>query len=262
MDKPTRMEKITSTQNERVKLARSLQERPRARRKHMRIAVEGTRLVRDAWERGARPDFVLYDPDTADATLIKQMTKARVSLLAVSPEVMAHVSDTEQPQGIVSVFPLPVPPLPKTPRRVLICDAIGDPGNMGGLLRSAAAAGVDVAVLSPDCADPYNPKALRAGMGAHFRLPVVEASWTEITTFCEDLAVYAADAGGALAYDAVDWTQRWALIVGSEAHGLSAPAQALATAQINIPMAAQTESLNAMVAASIILFEAARQVRK
>lgn len=256
------MELITSIQNERVKLARSLQEKARARRKHMRIAVEGTRLVRDAWGRGGRPDFVLYDPDTADAALVKQMTKARVNMLPVNAEVMAHVSDTEQPQGIVAVFPLPVPPMHKTPRRVLICDAINDPGNLGGLLRSAAAAGVEMAVLSPDCADPYNPKALRAGMGAHFRLPVVEATWTEIGAYCEDLAVFAADAEGAQDYDKVDWTQRWALIVGNEAHGLSEKALALAKTQIRIPMAAQTESLNAMVAASIILFEAARQVRK
>lgn len=256
------MEPIVSLQNERVKLARSLQERPRARRKHMQIAVEGTRLVRDAWGRGRRPEFVLYDPDTADATLVAQMTKARINMLPVNAEVMAYVSDTEQPQGIVAVFPLPVPPLPKHPRRVLICDAIGDPGNMGGLLRSAAAAGVEVAILSPDCADPYNPKALRAGMGAHFRLPVVEAQWMEIGVFCEELAVYAADASGADHYDGVDWTKPWALIVGSEAHGLSEKARALATGLIRIPMAADTESLNAMVAASVILFEAARQGRK
>ncbi len=256
------MELITSIQNERVKLVRTLQEKARARRKHMRIAVEGTRLVRDAWGRGSRPDFVLYDPDAADTALVNKMTKARVNMIAVSAEVMAHACDTEQPQGIVGVFPLPVPPMPRKPRRVLICDTINDPGNMGGLLRSAAAAGVDVAILSPDCADPYNPKALRAGMGAHFRLPVVEATWTEIGTFCEELSVYAADADGTQDYDHVDWTQRCALIVGSEAHGLSAAAQALAKTQIRIPMAAQTESLNAMVAASIILFEAARQARK
>ena len=256
------MDVITSLQNERVKLARSLQERPRARRKYMMIAVEGTRLVRDAWGRGRRPEFVLYDPETADTTLISQMIKARLSMLAVSAEIMAYVSDTEQPQGIVAVFPLPVPPMPKNPRRVLICDAIGDPGNMGGLLRSAAAAGVEVVLLSPDCADPYNPKALRAGMGAHFRLPVVEATWQEIATFCEEITVFAADAEGAQDYDAIDWTQRWALIVGNEAHGLGEKAQELATAKIRIPMAAETESLNAMVAASIILFEAARQGRK
>lgn len=255
------MEPITSLQNERVKLARSLQERPRARRKHHRIAVEGTRLVRDAWGRGSRPDFVMYDPDTADKTLVAQMTKARVNMISVNAEVMAYISDTEQPQGIVGVFPLPVPPMPKNPRRVLICDGINDPGNLGGLLRSAAAAGIDVAILSPDCADPYNPKALRAGMGAHFRLPVAEAAWTEIAAFCEELDVFAADAGGEAAYTDVDWTRKWALIVGNEAHGLSESALAMTKTQIRIPMAADTESLNAMVAASVILFESARQGR-
>lgn len=255
------MEIITSLQNERVKLARGLQERPRARRKHMRIAVEGARLVRDAWQRGSRPDFVLYTPGDSDEALIAQMAKARVTTLAVSAEVMQHVSDTQSPQGIVGVFPLPVPPLPKNPRRVLICDALGDPGNLGGLLRSAAAAGVDLAILAPGCADPYNPKALRAGMGAHFRLPVVEATWAEIAGYCEPLNLYAADAEGEADYDAVDWLKPWGVIVGSEAHGLSVEATQLAATRIAIPMAAATESLNAMVAASIILFEAARQHR-
>ncbi|MBK9124115.1 MAG: RNA methyltransferase [Chloroflexi bacterium] len=255
------MDIITSLQNERVKLTRGLQERPRTRRKHMRIAVEGARLVRDAWERGSRPDFVLYTPGDSDEALVAKMTKARVTTLAVSAEVMQHVSDTQSPQGIIGVFPLPMPPLPKHPRHVLICDALGDPGNLGGLLRSAAAAGADLAILAPGCADPYNPKALRAGMGAHFRLPVVEATWVEIAGYCEPLTLYAADAEGEAAYDAVDWLKPWGLIVGSEAHGLSADAANLAAKQIAIPMSAATESLNAMVAASIILFEAARQTR-
>ncbi|NOG51748.1 MAG: RNA methyltransferase [Chloroflexi bacterium] len=119
----------------------------------------------------------------------------------------------------------------------------------------------DLAILAPGCADPYNPKALRAGMGAHFRLPVVEATWAEIAGYCEALTLYAADAEGDAAYDAVNWLKPWGLIVGSEAHGLSADAANLASKQIAIPMAAATESLNAMVAASIILFEAARQGR-
>ncbi len=126
----------------------------------------------------------------------------------------------------------------------------------------AAAAGVDLAILAPGCADPYNPKALRAGMGAHFRLPVVEATWAEIAGYCAPLTLYAADAEGEANYDAVDWLKPWGVIVGSEAHGLSADATQLAATRVAIPMAAATESLNAMVAASIILFEAARQHRQ
>lgn len=252
---------ISSIQNERVKLANSLQQRPRARRKHLKIAVEGDRLLADALERGQRPEFVLYTPGDADEALLTSFRKMRVPLLAVSAQVMQHVSATESPQGMVGVLPLPFPPLPQNPRRVLILDAVADPGNVGGILRTAAASGVQVCVLSPGCADPYNPKALRAGMGAHFRLPVVEAEWGEIAGYAENLTVLAADASGS-SYTELDWTQPWALIVGSEAHGLSPRAQELAFAKVGIPMAAETESLNAMVAASVLLFEAARQLRR
>lgn len=256
------MEPIISLQNERVKLAHTLQQRPRARRKHMKIAVEGDRLLRDALDRRQRPEFVLYTVEGADEKLVTILNKMKVPTLPVNEEVMRHVSATEEPQGIVGIFPIPIPPMPKKASRVLILDALGDPGNVGGLLRSAAASGVEVVILSPNCADPYNPKALRAGMGAHFRLPVIEAEWGEIIGYLEGLTVCAADAGGESDYDQTDWTGRWALIVGSEAHGLSARAREVATRLVRIPMAAQTESLNAMVAAAVILFEAARQNRK
>lgn len=252
---------ITSLQNERVKLAHTLQHRPRSRRKHLKIVVEGDRLLRDALDRRQKPDFVLYTPEGANEKLIDILTRNKAILLPVSAEVMAHVSATEEPQGILGVFPIPMPPLPKRPRRVVIFDSMGDPGNVGGLLRSAAGAGVDVAILSPNCADPYNPKALRAGMGAHFRLPVVEASWEDIVGYIEGLTVFAADASGTVDYDRADWTGRWALIIGSEAHGLSEKAREVATQLVRIPMAAETESLNAMVAAAVILYEAARQAR-
>ena len=93
------MELITSIQNERVKLVRTLQDKARARRKHMRIAVEGTRLVRDAWGRGSRPDFVRYDPDAADTALVNKMTKARVNrdvLLPAIKEEMAELLASEE----------------------------------------------------------------------------------------------------------------------------------------------------------------------
>ena len=129
---------------------------------------------------------------------------------------------------------------------------------MGAILRTAAAAGVDVVILSPGCTDPYNPKVLRSGMGAHFRIPIVEASWEEIEAYCETHAIYAAAGGGTTDYTAVDWTQPWGLIIGSEAHGVGQQATELADALIYIPMANETESLNASIAAAVILFEAKR----
>lgn len=249
---------ITSTSNEKVKLAQALQTRARARRKEGKIALEGVRLVRDALQAGQRPEFVLVTPDMTDAGLLALLDERRVEPLPVTDEVMRSVSETEQPQGVLAVFPMPQPQLPATLARVLILDAVRDPGNMGTMLRTAAAAGVEAVLLSPDSADPYNPKALRGGMGAHFRVPIAEMDWSAIASACDGMNVYLADGGGDLRYDAADWSRPWALIIGGEAHGAGDEARALATARVSIPMAAATESLNAAVAAGVILFEAAR----
>ncbi len=249
---------ITSLQNDRVKLAHGLLTGAKSRRKLGKIALEGARLINDALQAGYLPDFILYDPDSAS---FRSLSVAQDALLEVSPEVIRHVSATEQPQGVIGVFPLPTPTLPSLLRRVLILDALGDPGNLGTILRSAAAAGVQAVLLAPGCVDPYNDKALRGGMGAHFRVPVINQSWDKIAVTCTDLPVYLADMQGDLAYDSADWSNGWALIVGSEAHGASEQASALAHQRVFIPMAAETESLNAASAAAVILFEAARQRR-
>jgi RNA methyltransferase, TrmH family len=248
---------ITSTQNNRVKLVAALQTQAKSRRKEAKIALEGMRLVRDAIESGQSPDFVLYTPDLNGLTL-----DPGTEAIPVTNEVMRHVSDTQQPQGIIGVFPMPEPSLPEKPERILILDAIRDPGNLGTILRAAAAAGVQAAILSPDCVDVYNPKVLRAGMGAHFRLPIAELPWERIAVYCQPLQLYLADSRGDVAYDAADWSTPWALIIGSEAHGVGAEAERLAKSRLYIPMAAETESINAAVAAGIILFEAARQRKR
>lgn len=249
---------ITSPQNERVKLAHALQTQAKTRRKEGKMALEGVRLVRDALERGLTPEFILYDPDAADIDAIVGATHA-LPLHAVTPDIIRHVSSTETPQGIVGVFPIIAPALPETPERVLILDNLRDPGNLGTILRTTAAAGVEMVLLSPGCADAYNPKALRGGMGAHFRIPILEASWARIAVYCRNLTVYLAAMQGDVPYDGADWRRAWALIVSSEAHGESEEAAALASQRVYIPMANETESLNAAVAAGIILFEAARQ---
>lgn len=249
---------ITSLQNDRVKLAHGLITGTKSRRKLGKVALEGVRLIRDALDAGYLPEFILYNPDAVD---ISAFDLSADLLLDASPEVIRHVTATEQPQGIVAVFPMPAPNLPGTPRRVLILDALRDPGNLGTILRTATAAGVDAVLLAPGCVDPYNDKALRGGMGAHFRVPVAPQKWDEIAAYCAGLVVYLADMDGDVAYDAADWAHGWALIVGSEAHGASESAAALARQRVYIPMAAETESLNAASAAAVILFEAARQSR-
>ncbi|MCU0511218.1 MAG: RNA methyltransferase [Anaerolineae bacterium] len=249
---------ITSLQNTRVKLAAALQKSARARRQERKIPLEGARLIRDALLCGHVPDFVLYDLQTADYELVAALQATRAVLMPAAPDVIKHASETQQPQGMIAVFPLPMPRMPRQPGRILILDAVREPGNMGTLLRTAAAAGVEVVLLAPECVDPYNPKVLRAGMGAHFRLPLVEAAWTEIATYCEAVTVYLAAGDAEQPYSAVDWRSPHALIIGNEAHG-ARPAARLNATRIAIPMAAGTESLNAAMAATVILFEAQRQ---
>ncbi len=216
--------------------------------------LEGARLVQDVLAQGHQPDFIFYTEGTPKPSI-------EAEILSVTSDVMRHMSDTEQPQGIIGVFPLPAYDLPDQPHQVLVLDSLRDPGNLGTILRTAAGAGVQLVVLSPDCVDPYNPKVLRAGMGAHFRVPLVTLDWTAIKDYCRNLAIYLAASTGALQYDQVDWSQPHALIIGSEAHGASAVALALATQQVYIPMSHATESINAAVAAGVFLFEAQRQRR-
>lgn len=244
---------ITSPQNERLKRARLLLREAKTRRKHGQIALEGARLVQDALTSGQTPDYILYNPE--------QHTPDDPSWLAVAPDVFKSIGMTEQPQGVIGVFAAPAVRVPDALSRVLILDAVRDPGNLGTTLRTAAASGVDLVILAPGCVDLYNDKALRAGMGAHFRLPVIEQSWDAIRETCAELPAFLADMQGDLPYDRVDWRQPHSLIIGGEAHGASADARALAVARAFIPMARDTESLNAATAAAVLLFEVARQRR-
>jgi TrmH family RNA methyltransferase len=177
----------------------------------------------------------------------------------VTDEVMAACADTQTPQGVLAVVPFIG--LNPRPGLLLILDAIRDPGNLGTILRSAESAGVGQVLLSPGTVDLYNPKVVRGAMGAHFRLPVFSRDWPDIGQAASGRAVWLADAAGDTTYDAVDWTRPSALIVGGEAFGAGEEAEQLATGRVSIPMPGGAESLNAAMAATVILFEAARQHR-
>jgi TrmH family RNA methyltransferase len=177
----------------------------------------------------------------------------------VSETVIAACSDTQTPQGVLAVVPFVS--LEPRPGLLLILDGIRDPGNLGTILRSAESAGVGQVLLAPGTVDPYNPKVVRGAMGAHLRLPVHSQDWPTIGKRAGDRAVWLADAASETAYHEVDWTRPCALIVGGEAFGTGQEATELATGRVSIPMTGGTESLNAAMAATIILFEAARQRR-
>jgi RNA methyltransferase, TrmH family len=255
---------ISSLHNERVKFVHALQTQGKTRRKERRCVLEGVRLIGDAIAIGVQPDLVLYTEDaiTGDqpaARLIAGLRDSGAVCIEVTPDVMAHVSDTQSPQGIVAVVPLPELTPPANPDLILVLDGVADPGNMGTILRTAAAAGVDSVVLAPHCVDPFNPKVLRGGMGAHFRIPLARKSWSDISRDYADMPFYLADARGTVPYYAVDWILPTALIVGGEARGADSQAAVVAQKVISIPMDNQIESLNAAIATGVILFEIRRQ---
>ena len=254
---------ITSAQNERVKYIRSLARR-RVRQREGRFVVEGTRLVSEVVRAGVRPALLFYTQAWAETPegqhVLSSLPPPQEGDWLVSEAVLAACADTQTPQGVVAV--LPWVETPPRPGLILILDCLRDPGNLGTILRSAEAAGVGLVCLAPGTVDPYNPKVVRGAMGAHFRLPLVSLDWPAIAERVAGRAVWLADAAGEVAYDAVDWTRPSALIVGGEAAGVGPDASALATGRVSIPMVGGAESLNAAMAATVLLFEAARHQRQ
>lgn len=253
---------ITSAQNARVKLVRALSGRAKDRREEHAFIAEGVRLVEEARRAGWPFRFVLHTGDLGvrGGELLRTLASAGVATDEVDEQLFRTLTDTENPQGILAVLEEHTVPSPGKPDFVLILDAIRDPGNMGTLLRSADAAGAQAVWLAPDCADAFSPKVMRAGMGAHFRIPVQSMSWAAIEGLVRShsLNAWLADMDGASCWD-TDLRKPLALIIGGEAQGAGEQAQALARSSIRIPMRGNIESLNAAVAGSILLFEARRQ---
>lgn len=196
--------------------------------------------------------------------LLAELAAGDTALWQVSPEVMQALADTVTPQGIAAVVPMAAPDVARAREAglLLILDNLRDPGNLGTVLRTARAAGVEAVALSAGCVDLYAPKVVRAGMGAHFRLAVLPGlAWAEIASLATGRQVLLADARGELTPWQVNWRQPTALIIGNEAHGASPEARALAPCGVRLPMEADMESLNAAIAAAVFMFEAQRQRR-
>ncbi len=254
---------ITSLRNEKVRLVRALQTRRKARLREGCLVVEGVRLGEEALRAGVLPRFVLHTAasraNERATALITAWTEKGVPCYEVSAEVMEACSATETPPGVLAVVSIPSTPPPAEPTFVLVLDRVRDPGNLGTILRTALAAGVDWVVLAPGTVDPTNPKVVRAGAGAHFRLPFARLGWKAIGRAVAGYRIYLAAARGERPYTEVDWSGRVALVVGGEAAGAGEQARALAETTVFIPMAPGVESLNVAVATGVLLFEAARQ---
>ncbi len=253
---------ITSPKNPKIQWVRDLQRRARARRDSGAFVVEGVRLVEESAEAGLEPQLVLYSDDLSPRgnALVERFKRRQMPVEEVDARTLRAASETQTPQGLLAVLPLSAQPLPPQPNLLLVLDAVRDPGNLGAILRTAAAAGADGALLAPGTADAYAPKVVRAAMGAHFRLPVLQLPWDEIAAHLQSAGsrVFLAAAGSGVPYTQADFRPPMALIVGGEAEGAGPQAMALADETVRIPMPGRADSLNAAVAAGILLFEMVR----
>jgi len=251
---------ITSNQNSKLKLVRALLGRAKERREANAFVVEGIRLIEEAVTAGWKFQFALYSDGLNERgqDLIKVLIAHRIDVEEVAGDLLQKVSDTEMPQGILAVLEFTSLKIPASPNFILIPDQIRDPGNLGTLIRSAAAAGVQAILLPDETTDAFAPKVVRAGMGAHFRVPIHTLTWDEIRERTKDLQVLVADMDGPSCWE-TNLNRPLALIVGGEAEGVSPEGRKLATQKISIPMAGNVESLNAGVAGSVLMFEVVRQ---
>ena len=254
---------IASLKNDRVRYVQSLQKRRRVRQRERRFVFEGVRLVEEAVRAGIAPTLVFYTEATTASDrggrLLESLQEMGVATFAVSQAVLDACSDTETPQPILAVLPIPDLPRPRHPTLTLIADAVRDPGNLGTMLRTALAAGVEQVILAPGTVDATNPKAVRAAMGAHLHVPIASLRWQAIAQVVQGADVWLAAAGSEVAYTTVDWTRPLALIVGGEGAGAGDHARELAQGPVSIPTASEVESLNTAIATAVILFEVRRQ---
>jgi len=239
---------ITSKDNPRVRRWAKLVRDARLRRAERRAIVEGPHLVPLA-----KPIVLLVSESGKENREIQEILRGR-EFLVLADKVLKAIVDVDSPQGVAAEIEIPAPGRVSAP--AVFLEGVQDPGNVGAILRSAAAFGIGSAVLDPGCADPWSPKVLRAGMGAHFSLSIRETKdlAAEVAGFpgkvlCA-VARHGIDPGTADLSGPVAW------LLGGEGQGVSQALRKLASAEVTIPMAGGTESLN-VAAAAAILFHAA-----
>lgn len=251
------MQRIDSKQNATIKRLVSLKT-AKGRKTNNQYPIEGARLVREAAEMDMPLDVLAVEEDAVDAygDIIQYAQGLNVPVLMVPDSIMDRLCDTTNPQGIYAALPLPDNRLDAGAKRILALDGVSDPGNMGTMLRSAAAFGIADVLVGEGCVDVFSPKCVRAGMGAHFRLRFqLPDDLAEILDAykCRGYDIIGASVDGDETLPALKDTI--VCVIGSEAHGLSDSVMARCTSLYRIPMTAQIESLNAAVAAGILMFQ-------
>lgn len=253
------MKRITSRDNPLFKQLKKLSESGRERHKTGQMLLDGAHLIEAYMQAFGEPELLIVSNAelAADALhLLQDMLDSRQVMLMGN--LFAEISPVTSPTGILALVKIPSLPVPKEPQFAVLLEDIQDPGNLGSILRSAAAAGVEVAYLSAGCADVWSPKTLRGGQGAQFAIPVVEkADLVEVSTEFRGTLLAASLKGESLY--SMDLTGPIAFVFGNEGAGLSGDMLSASTHRVRIPMPGNAESLNAAAAAAICLFERVRQ---
>lgn len=267
---------ITSSSNGRVKQLVQWQKKRKARDEDKVFLVEGIRMFVEAPEEQVREVYVsesFYHKKKAELDLDRWGRKLEI----LSDSVFAHASDTKTPQGVLLVMEQMQYPLERVTQApqsadksvegaplLMVLDNLQDPGNLGTILRAGEAAGVTGVIMSRDTVDIYNPKVIRSTMGSIYRMPFVYVE--DLSMVVENLKkagihTYAAHLKGKNSYEAEDYQKGTAFLIGNEGNGLRDEVADAAEIYVKIPMCGEVESLNAAVASSVLMFEAARQRR-
>ena len=267
---------ITSTSNARVKGLVNLIKKKKARDADNVYVVEGIRMFKEVPIEELKEVYVSESFYKKERDVVEEVLKGS----GIKPELLAdmvyaHISDTKSPQGILCVVRRKEYTLErimgasemrmdKNTMHMIVLEHLQDPGNLGTIFRTAEAAGVTGIIMDRECVDIYNPKTIRSTMGAIYRVPFVyvENLHKAINKLKEkEIRVYAAHLEDSVDYDEPDYTKGCAFLIGNEGNGLMKETADLADSYIKIPMAGQVESLNAAVAATVLMFEVSRQRR-
>jgi RNA methyltransferase, TrmH family len=246
-------------------LARDLRRR-KARERQGLFVAEGVRTVEELLRSPLEVRGALIGPPHGDeerrTALIDAIRHRGIVMEEVGTGEFDSAADTDAPQGILAIGVVPertlarLPMQGSEPLRLLILDALQDPGNVGTIVRTAAAFGVSATICLPGTVDLWNAKVVRSAVGAQFHHSCLVSTWDELDSFRRErpFAIWAADASGD-SIDGVRPPSRLALVVGNEGAGLSAPSRARAERLVALPLSAMVESLNVAVAAGILLYE-------
>lgn len=261
---------ITSSSNSQIKNLIKLQKQSKVRNEQKVFICEGKKMFEEVASQQRNQIQKVYLAES----YYQQYTKQNPEYLkgldfeVLSDQVMKEAADTITPQGILAIVKQPVYTLKDMTSsdsiRLLFLEDIRDPGNLGTMVRTAEGVGMTGIVLSKDSVDMFNPKVIRSTMGAIFRVPFFYAEdfyacLNQIKN--EGIAIYAAHLQGAVWYDKVSYQGKSAILIGNEANGLSDMATSLSTQRIKIPMEGNVESLNAAIAAAVLMYESYRQIR-